>query len=336
MEWGITKAGKPMNPVRVNGSTIKRYLLGDLAEEQCEQLEERLLTEDETFQELLLVEDELVNDYVAGELPDTDREKFISHFLCTPERRQKLEFASALRRYVSENRVAERPAKNNSTHQPLNWRQSFLTHVPSRNPVVAGALAAAFGVMMVGGLWSILEIGRLHDQIDRIRTEQSAASRQAGDSQRQLADQLAGGLRREQDQAAALKMEVDRLANAINTRRGVAGSGVVAVMLTPGLVRGEEGTKRLSITSESSWVQLKLNLPPGEYEKYQASLQRIGGEETLVGNNLPAPAGTSRLVNLTIPAEIFVTADYALKLKGISAGGANEDAATYYFRVIKR
>ena len=76
-------------------------------------------------------------------------------------------------------------------------------------------------------------------------------------------------------------------------------------MLPLGLVRGAEGTNRLTITSESSWVQLKLDVPPNDYEKYRALLQRIGGEETLVGNNLPTPAGTSRLVNLTIPADDF-------------------------------
>jgi hypothetical protein len=309
MEWGINRVEKPMNPVRGNGSVMKRYLLGDLAEQQCEQLEERLFTEDEAFQELLLVEDELVNDYVTGEMPESDREKFISHFLCTPERHQKLPFASALRRYFSEKKAAEQSAKNDDVRQPLNWRQSFLALVRSQNPLVAGSLAAILAIVMVGGLWSILEIGRLHDQIDRIRSEQSAASRHASDSQRQLAAQLAAELRREQDQSAALKTEVDRLANFINTGRRVAGPGIVSIMLTPGLVRGEGGTRRLSITSESSWVQLQLNVPPDGYEKYQALLQRIGGEETSVGNNLPAPAGTSRLVNLTVPAGIFVTGD---------------------------
>jgi hypothetical protein len=83
-------------------------------------------------------------------------------------------------------------------------------------------------------------------------------------------------------------------------------------------------------------VQLKLEVPSSEYEKYRALLQRLGGEETLVGNNLLAAAGPSRLVNLTIPAEIFVTGDYAVKLHGITAGGAIEDAGQYHFRAIKR
>jgi hypothetical protein len=183
---------------------MKRYLLGDLAEAQCEQLEERLLTEDEIFQELLLVEDELVNDYVAGELPADDREKFSNHFLCTPERRQKLEFASALRRYVSETTAAQRLATDNTTREPLTWMQSFLTFVRSQNRVMAGALAAALAVIMVGGPWSILQIGRLQGQIALIQSQQLLANRQTSDSQRQLAEQLAGQLRREQDQGAAL------------------------------------------------------------------------------------------------------------------------------------
>jgi len=316
---------------------MKRYLLGDLAEAQCEQLEERLLTEDEIFQELLLVEDELVNDYVAGELPADDREKFSNHFLCTPERRQKLEFASALRRYVSETTAAERLATDNKTRQPLTWMQSFLAFVRSQNPVMAGSLVAALAVIMIGGLWSILEIGRLQGQIALIQSQQLLANRQTSDSQRQLAEQLAGQLRREQDQGAALKQEVNRLAQVVDTRRDVVRPGVVSMMLTPGLVRGTEGTRRLSIPSGSTAVQLKLAVPPDDYDKYRALLQHDGGEETLVGNNLtPTPAGTSRLVNLTLPSDIFATGDYALKLSGITPGGAIEDAGKYYFRVIKQ
>ena len=207
MEWGITRARKPMNPVRGDGSTMKRYLLGDLAEEQCEQLEERLLTEDETFQELLLVENELVNDYVSGELAGSDREKFSNHFLSTPERRQKLEFASALRRYVSETTAAERFATDNATRQRLTSMQSLLAFVRPQNPVMAGSLAAALAVIMVGGPWSILEIGRLQEQISLIQSQQSAASRQASDSQQQLGDRL----RRQQEQTATLKQDIHPL-----------------------------------------------------------------------------------------------------------------------------
>src|SRR4030095_8255919 len=135
---GMTKVRKPTNPVRGDGSIIRRYLLGDLAEEQCEDLEERLLTDDETFQELLLVEDELVNDYVSGELPSVDREKFRNHFLCTPDRRQKLEFAGALRRYVSETTAVQLSAK---TRQPRAWTKSLAAWAGFQNPVAALSLA---------------------------------------------------------------------------------------------------------------------------------------------------------------------------------------------------
>jgi hypothetical protein len=326
---GMTKVRKPTNPVRGDGSIIRRYLLGDLAEEQCEDLEERLLTDDETFQELLLVEDELVNDYVSGELPSVDREKFRNHFLCTPDRRQKLEFASALRRYVSETTAVQLSAK---TRQPRAWTKSLAAWAGFQNPVAALSLAVVLVVVMAGGLWSIFEIGRLQDQIGLILSQQLLASRQASDSQRQLAEQL----RREQDRAAALKHEVDRLAQAVDQRRDLPRPGIVSLMLTPGLVRSMEGSRKLTLTSGSTSVQLKLAVT-NDYDRYRAFLERNGGEEILVGDNLiAAPSGTGRLVNLTIPVDILAAGDYALKLKGIPPGGAAEDAGSYFFRVIKK
>jgi hypothetical protein len=80
---------------------IKQYLLGNLSQEAQQRVEERLLTEDDFFEELLLGEDELIDQYLNASLSDEERERFQHHFLSTPERHQKLRFGSALGRYVS-------------------------------------------------------------------------------------------------------------------------------------------------------------------------------------------------------------------------------------------
>ena len=81
---------------------IKQYLLGELPYNEQDQIEERLLTDPKFFEESLIVEDELVDEYLFGLLSDPEEEKFERHFLSVPQQRQKLELAKTLERYASE------------------------------------------------------------------------------------------------------------------------------------------------------------------------------------------------------------------------------------------
>ena len=57
-------------------SLIRRYLLGDLEERRRERLEKRILTDPKFRKRVLLVEDELFDDYVMGALSGNERRKF--------------------------------------------------------------------------------------------------------------------------------------------------------------------------------------------------------------------------------------------------------------------
>jgi hypothetical protein len=64
-------------------------------------VEARLFSDDAVFWEhLCLVEDELIDDYVANELQPEDRATFERCFLSTEERRRKIEFARALKAHL--------------------------------------------------------------------------------------------------------------------------------------------------------------------------------------------------------------------------------------------
>src|SRR6266404_423631 len=81
---------------------LRKYLLGELNEAEQQALEERLMAETEFFDLLQVAEDELVDDYLGGGLSAVERERFDSFFVSTSERRRKLSFAMALRRYVTD------------------------------------------------------------------------------------------------------------------------------------------------------------------------------------------------------------------------------------------
>ncbi|HMF55450.1 MAG TPA: CHAT domain-containing protein [Pyrinomonadaceae bacterium] len=134
---------------------IKQYLLGELETENLRrQVEERLLTDDDFFQELELYEDELVDLYLSDALTPGERVNFESHFLLSTEHRRKLGFARALRKYVvnataEEESVAakeeERPSQTlRAHHQPPFWTRLY------SSPYLR--TAAAFIVVLAVGL----------------------------------------------------------------------------------------------------------------------------------------------------------------------------------------
>src|SRR5262245_33230662 len=74
---------------------VVRYLLGELTEEECDELEGVYFATTDGFEELQAVEQELMDAYVAGELSPERRLRFESRQV--PEDRRDVRFARALR-----------------------------------------------------------------------------------------------------------------------------------------------------------------------------------------------------------------------------------------------
>src|SRR5260370_11334258 len=81
---------------------IRAYLLGQLSEADEEQVELRLLTEPEFAEEYDIVVNEITDDYVAGKFEAAELRQAEEHFFKSGERRDKLNFALALRQRKSD------------------------------------------------------------------------------------------------------------------------------------------------------------------------------------------------------------------------------------------
>jgi len=80
-----------------NLPALRSYLLGQTTdEEQLTRIEQRLLTDAEFFDELEIVEEELIEDYVAERLESEKLENFRRLFLNVPERREKIRLTRSL------------------------------------------------------------------------------------------------------------------------------------------------------------------------------------------------------------------------------------------------
>jgi hypothetical protein len=112
--------------------TWVRYVLGTLPEEEQAALEERYFRDDDAFERVLAVEDDLLHEYAQGGLGEDERQRLEARLLRSPEGRERLARARALLAALQE------PAR---PRRPVPWR--------------AAAAAAAIAAPIVG--WLVLD-----------------------------------------------------------------------------------------------------------------------------------------------------------------------------------
>jgi hypothetical protein len=318
-----------MEPEVIDQQLIKRYLLGELAGEEQTRLEERLMTDRQFFDSLLEAEDELADDYARGALSGIERERFENHFLAAPERREKLGFALALRRYVADATMEAADVRRKSS-----WSSSLLAFFRAPSPALAWSLAAATLLLALGATWLLIETARLRNQLSQAqnqRPDQTLEQQLA--SERARNRELAGQLAAEQIRRAQLERD---LAQSKPSPPGepAALARIFSLALLPGLARDPNQGARIELPSNAAQLQLRLELEAGGYSIYRAELRTDEGQAIRTFDRLKARQGKAVIVSL--PARLLSGGDYRVTLSGSAAGANYERAGTYFFTVVKK
>src|SRR5258708_10755197 len=125
---------------RIDEVLLQRYLLGNLSEEERVRVEDRAFADPAYLGALEAAEADLMDAYVRGELPQSDRRQFERLFLTSRQRRNRVEFARALATVADESKPLQFPVQERQSvwHAFLN-----LFHVS--HPVLR--LAAGMAVL---------------------------------------------------------------------------------------------------------------------------------------------------------------------------------------------
>jgi anti-sigma factor RsiW len=140
---------------------LKQWLLGLLPQQESHSMEERLITDAALYEELFIVEDELIDDYLAGRLSANEREAFESYFMNSPERQEQFRIANALRVYIDD---SKQDVSNPQLAKPPPHESSLAPATPAdrrwgffRKPIAAVSLAAA-ALLVVTFAWLALSL----------------------------------------------------------------------------------------------------------------------------------------------------------------------------------
>ena len=137
-----------MNPI-TDKQEMRSYLLGVLDADRKTRLEEQILSAPETYEELLIIEEELIDQYAGGGLSEHDRQQFETHFLITAERQKNLRFGQLLKRYVSSHPFPSQ------VENSAPATKSFMFSLPAAGrPIMTFSIAGVvlLGVVLLGWL----------------------------------------------------------------------------------------------------------------------------------------------------------------------------------------
>lgn len=143
-----------MTEIEEDQKLVRQYLLGDLEGEQRQQIEEQLFADTDYFERVLVIEDELIEDFVFDLLPIAEERKFVDHFLSTPRQIQKVRTAQALKEY------SERVTK------PPSQRERIIAFF-TRREVIASVSFAAILVAGLAGIWILTRVS-LDDEVAKL------------------------------------------------------------------------------------------------------------------------------------------------------------------------
>src|SRR2546421_5762860 len=79
----------------------RQYLLGELSESEGAKVEEEFFEDDEAFERLNSVEDELIDAYTLGQLSSADRRRFEQRLMLSSAQRERVKFSRTLLRTAS-------------------------------------------------------------------------------------------------------------------------------------------------------------------------------------------------------------------------------------------
>jgi hypothetical protein len=287
--------------------TYRRFLLGIASEEEESRAEEAILAGEVDASFLHGIEDELIDDYVLGNITREEREGFTVHFLTVDGRRKRVTFAAALVEYARK-QTAKKPlvdrelARGSSIVTGLFWRRAvFLT------TAFSVLLAALVGFEHIKFRRQLQIASETQNELTRLRGALTTGNN--GPSQPNTLS--SGSLR-------SLHTEADRMPTIE--------FGASTRSVYPALLR---------IPAHAQFVRIDLRLSLPLAEKYREVVRASSGEQ-LWAQEFPAsilPA--AQRSTIVLPAPILLPGLYHFQVEKASLGRQFELSEDHVFRVAK-
>lgn len=315
-----------------NSQTITEYLLGSLPEAETERFDELSFTNEEFVETLSAAEKDLVDAYVQGELTGAELERFRFHYLASPLRRERVQFAQAFQVLAEKNlpaqetgALSEQAAKPSKRAKTSGWFFSLQWAFP--------VMALVF---LLGGGWLVLENARLRRQMSQTQASREALVQRERELQKELDDRRSNIAKAEQQLAQVIE-ERRRLEDELKKQQQPArpGEGLVVSFILAPQMRGIGQIPTVSIPAGTEYVAMQLELESNDYPAYRVDLLDSSNNQVLWRSGKTRATGNRKALSVRFRAAVLKPQTYLLRVSGVQASGVSEIVGDYPFRVAK-
>ena len=324
----------------IEQTTATRFLLGELAEDEQERLERRLLEDGAAGEAVAAAEDDLLDAYAAGELPRRQRLAFERRLRGSAALRRRAAFARALARATGAGSAtgAGRPAGVVVPGPGL--RRGFAAPLASLAAAASLLLAVACGWLLWRGTAMTERLASLETEAAVLTAERDALATRSGELDRRLAGERAATTEIEAALAARDRRLADLEAELESRRTAPPPAPVTASFVLSAALRSEFGSRRLELAPGVERVRLTLDVGTREdYPSYLAVITGPADREVWSQRGLPPAAGAAgTAVDLILPAAVLADGRHEALLYGepASASAEPELVGAFEFEPVRR
>jgi hypothetical protein len=313
-------------------------LLGLLPDEEAQRLDEASIADDEFVSHLRVVEHDLVDAYVSGTLAGEQLERFESHYLASPRRRENVLFATSFLGAVERAATAQpHTARDRTLVFPIDRadprRSTSRPAAPAPRSRITSGLVAAAAVLLVACGVLLFEVGRLRGGLRVSQTESFVQGHRVRELEQQLSTQRAT----QANTAGRLEGAGGSGAASVSRSTHPGGAVHMTALVLPPQTRAIGPVPTVAVSPGADGVAFELQLESNDFPRYQVALNdpatnRIEWRSDPIA---APPTGVVPSISVIVPARGLKPHHYSLALVGLGAS-KSEVVGSYTFQVVRR
>lgn len=304
---------------------LRLYLTGRLDEVQVDQVEHRLMTEDELFELCEAVEADLLAACARGELAVAERERVLSRLASSPRGRARLALAKGLAA-IADGRSETQPLAPRPVVVPIEARYASKRR---RDVQWAAALAASVLLAFLGA-WLIVErmhtrdaVTRMTEKVPVVTTPTSTRPPRIERGQVPPGDQPGEATPGEEPSAPREEPKVPAAPTQLAT---------AVFQLSLAMVRGEGELQQFQLPEGTGRVEFQIDVSRETSASFGAVLSSRGLEVWKEDGLKPDADAT---LTLAMPADILEQGRYELAVEGFTPEGDQDFREAQEFEILR-
>lgn len=304
-----------------NEAVYRRFLLGEMTEEEREKFEVKFLADADIFDEICVAEDELVESYIRGTLDLETKRKFETHYLKTKKGAEKLAFTRSMLEKLQ-------AVKNEvETEEKISvWKSLIAFFTPPKL-----AFGAGFALLLIAFTsWFLLKKPSETEIVKNATptpTVKAETNLNVPTNQHSTVEFPINNSNKENINTNSEPKPTPKPTETPKEKTSVPNP---VLALFAGMVRGNGKTTSVTIPKDAKGLSLQLNLESRDYKIYLAEIVDQDGSSIFKSGKISAQGVR---LNAFIPSAKLKKGDYIVKVYGINAENAEESAADFQFRV---